>query len=448
MKNGWRKSPLVRGYILLGLLGGLLTVLLSFWLETLEQKTKVVSWGKGRTPDLAQALIRNDVLSVRGMGDALISMGVNSIRIDRAIEGDFSPVFVQPADSLRKTDGLDCRWGVEFQFPVEHYSLEVGRVAGCISFSDAAQSIYRSSSVFLFALAFPLLLFISAVIPLLRYRTALNRVIIELESRPGIQSGSFDQISSSILNMMNARIMRELELQDKVQKLEQASEIGRLATQVAHDIRSPLSSLKVVGDLLADVPLEIREMMGHSIARIEQIAAQLLSAHRQSALQPEPLGVIEVRPVVESIVKEKQFMIQDRPGLKIRVDQNPKLQRARIMGSGTELGRVLSNLLNNSLEALKDRGNVDVRLLSEDRSEGQELPGLIIEIKDDGPGIPPEVLARLGERGLSAGKVSGSGLGLYHAFETVKNWGGTLNVASEVGKGTSIRIQLPMNSVG
>jgi hypothetical protein len=66
-----------------------------------------------------------------------------------------------------------------------------------------------------------------------------------------------------------------------------------------------------------------------------------------------------------------------------------------------------------------------------------------ITIEDTGKGISEEVLARLGSRGTSHGKASGSGLGLFHARASVKNWGGNLELRSKVGQGTTVIVTLP-----
>jgi anti-sigma regulatory factor (Ser/Thr protein kinase) len=109
--------------------------------------------------------------------------------------------------------------------------------------------------------------------------------------------------------------------------------------------------------------------------------------------------------------------------------------------NATELKRVLSNLINNSIEAFPDgKGRVTVGI------RGYKDVVQII-ISDNGKGIPASVLAKLGERGVSHGKessgTSGSGLGVYHAKSTVEKYGGKFEIQSREGQGTMIQIQLP-----
>ena len=68
---------------------------------------------------------------------------------------------------------------------------------------------------------------------------------------------------------------------------------------------------------------------------------------------------------------------------------------------------------------------------------------IILRVKDNGKGIPPDIIPKLMQRGSTFNKESGSGLGLYHARKTIEEWGGNIDIESEVGRGTSIIISLP-----
>jgi signal transduction histidine kinase len=102
---------------------------------------------------------------------------------------------------------------------------------------------------------------------------------------------------------------------------------------------------------------------------------------------------------------------------------------------------MLSNLLNNSIEAVGVAGSVSLNTSVKSNS-------VHILIQDDGPGIPLSVIERLGERGNTSGKASGTGLGLAHAVATAKKFGGTLKVTAPEFGGTIIQITLPAISPG
>lgn len=99
--------------------------------------------------------------------------------------------------------------------------------------------------------------------------------------------------------------------------------------------------------------------------------------------------------------------------------------------------RVISNLLNNSIEALSDHGKIILNL-------ERRGANLVISIEDTGKGIPKEVLPTLSQRGVSFAKEHGSGIGLYQAKKAVHSWNGTFEISSELGSGTKVEILLPL----
>ena len=109
------------------------------------------------------------------------------------------------------------------------------------------------------------------------------------------------------------------------------------------------------------------------------------------------------------------------------------------------LQRIISNLVNNSVEAMKRPGSVDITL-------SIDPDCVTIRISDDGKGISQEQLAMLGPKGISFGKsgssASGHGLGLSYAFTQVEAWGGKIAVSSQVDQGTTVTIPLPRVAEG
>lgn len=92
-------------------------------------------------------------------------------------------------------------------------------------------------------------------------------------------------------------------------------------------------------------------------------------------------------------------------------------EKAFLEGDVFETQRIISNLVNNSVEAFTGTGSVAVGLVAVDGK-------VTLEIRDDGKGIPPGILARLGQKGGTHGKVGGTGLGLYQARTSVESLGG------------------------
>lgn len=208
----------------------------------------------------------------------------------------------------------------------------------------------------------------------------------------------------------------------------------QLSAQVAHDIRSPLAALAVATKGVK-IPADQRALVDGSIGRIQAIADDLLKRYRTpGAEQESKIETCALAGLIDQVLAEKRLQHKDKAGVKIEYNASPDSQKAAV--DAKEFQRIVSNLVNNSIEAFTGPGTVTVSLTAADTQ-------ILLEIKDDGKGIPPELLTRLGQKGETHGKAGGTGLGLYHARTSIESWGGTLKIASEPGNGTTIALTLP-----
>ncbi len=228
-----------------------------------------------------------------------------------------------------------------------------------------------------------------------------------------------------------------------------ASAISNMAKQVSHDIRSPLSALNMVMEQLTQIPENHRLIIRSSVSRINDIANQLLDKGKSpaiktggSSLSNQNLPQLSVQllfPIIDSLVSEKRMQFRDKQSVVIEANVQKGYGLFANINS-IELKRVISNLINNSVEAfLSEKGNIVVSL----DCSGDDI-NLVIE--DNGKGIPENILKKLGEIGVSHGKEgtqSGSGLGVYHAKQTVESFGGTFAIESKEGIGTKIKMVFP-----
>lgn len=203
--------------------------------------------------------------------------------------------------------------------------------------------------------------------------------------------------------------------------------IGHVAQQVAHDIRSPISALSLA---VEQIEAPAAQIIKAATERINKIADDLLKFSVRD-LQAQPIG-----PLVEQIVNEQMPKIVSVHGASIEWFDNSS--NALALVDPETFKRIIANLLSNSVEALVANGKITLEA-SLDSSH------LVILIKDNGCGMPSEVLSKLGRENVTYGKgEKGHGFGVMSACEHIRNWGGQLTFHSELGVGTVVSIVLPI----
>lgn len=231
-------------------------------------------------------------------------------------------------------------------------------------------------------------------------------------------------------------------LKEKSDELIKSQAISNFASQIFHDVRSPLAALNMVVGTLGQLPEEKRLLIRNSVQRINDIANNLLEQGKvkKEVVPKDKMSSILLAPQVDSLISEKRAQFRDKMAVQIECDIQDGYGIFSMVDA-VELKRVLSNLINNSVEAFSDSGGKVSVKLSKTKDRVQ------ISVADNGKGIPQDILARIGEKGVSHGKegsTSGSGLGLFHAKSTVESFLGNFSITSVENKGTSIVIQLPI----
>jgi len=211
------------------------------------------------------------------------------------------------------------------------------------------------------------------------------------------------------------------------------AKLGLMARQVAHDIRSPVSALKIAAESLEAIPEENRRLIQFAIARIEQISKDLLLKGKKDGETGEPIEVCALNPLLEKLFAEKRLQFQHKTEIRIEFEASGNFS-ARV--DPHEFSRAMSNLLNNAMEAIDERGRVVAKLT-------RQGPRLILSIEDNGKGIPAKTLEQLGEGKVNSQKSDGNGIGYWHARRALESWGGTIRIASTENRGTSVTITLP-----
>jgi signal transduction histidine kinase/FixJ family two-component response regulator len=246
------------------------------------------------------------------------------------------------------------------------------------------------------------------------------------------------------------RKLFESKIKEKKREEQIQSQIAQIASQVAHDIRSPLAALdNFVGNIRL-LPEDDRVLIRMAVNRIKDIANNLIEKNRerlgfkQSLPHLDSFGAEDSRSghllssLVESIITEKRLQFRSKIEVEIDFRVDSSSYGFFVAAAPSDFKRVLSNLINNAVEAIDGRGSVNV---STGKDSAKNF--VFVRVADSGKGISPAIISKLGERGATFGKDGGSGLGLYHARKMVEGWGGRLEVESELGVGTVLTINVP-----
>lgn len=222
----------------------------------------------------------------------------------------------------------------------------------------------------------------------------------------------------------------------------QEAAVVKVAAQVSHDIRSPLAVLNMLSARVKFENEEALELYTSSVDRIQTISNSLLGQPENfksfvkkaaGSFMPsfEPKSQIDLRASLSKIINEKVVLFPEFSFVLACPEE------ILIHVQPTEWNRILSNLLNNAVEAMKGlSGEIKVQ------AEMNQTNAVSIGIRDQGKGISSSMLANIGSFAESEGKASGTGLGLYHALQTIKSWGGALRIESVQEGGTTVTVNL------
>jgi signal transduction histidine kinase len=232
----------------------------------------------------------------------------------------------------------------------------------------------------------------------------------------------------------NAELWR---LQGERARVERLAALGRVTGTIAHELGTPLNSVLGYTQLLAQENLsdDARRRLNIVAAQVQRIVS-IIDRHlsRARGSLPKHHTVDLNRTLAETVELFKPVF--EQRGINVRLSVARDLPAVR--GDDASLQRVLINLLDNAFDALADGGNVVVS------TRKQEDATVVIEVGDDGTGIAEDMLPNVFDLFVTskpAGK--GTGLGLAISQEIVRSHGGSLKIASQSGRGTTVAIVLP-----
>ena len=253
----------------------------------------------------------------------------------------------------------------------------------------------------------------------------------------GITSGWVERIKQ-------ADLRREATLHN-IEHTNRMASIGRLAAGVAHEINNPLAIINEKAGLIKDLLgmsgentpekeklLKQTNTIIQSVTRCSEITHRLLGFARHMDIKIEPVAIDAlIRDVLGFLEKEADYR-------DIHIDMQVANALPMIHSDRGQLQQLFLNLINNAFDAMKKGGRLEITVRDKPPDH------VMVKIKDDGIGIAQKDIEHIFEPFFSTKKTKGTGLGLSISYGIVKKLRGTIYVESELGKGTTFTVTLPV----
>ena len=260
-----------------------------------------------------------------------------------------------------------------------------------------------------------------------------------------VSSGEMAVLQNTFKEMVAAMGRRRAESQDRLLLSERQASVGRLAAGVAHEINNPLTGVLTYTHMLLrrkDLNEEVRadlQTVAEATERVRKIVKGLLDFSRQTKLDREQ---VDVNRLISNTIAlmENQALVK---GIGMAFKPGDDLHTVNM--DRNQFQSVLLNVLINALDATKPGDSITVSTSNSPvvNEAGQE--GIEISVADTGCGIPPEHLNKLFDPFFTTKEVGhGTGLGLSVTLGIVQRHGGSIQVTSEVGKGATFTIWVPL----
>ncbi len=256
----------------------------------------------------------------------------------------------------------------------------------------------------------------------------------------------FGQLAKALNSMAYNLQEKKRELQRVFAEVEQGRKltaVGRLAAGVAHEVNNPLATISTYTQMVLrrnDIPADVSEKMRVVMGEIKRIQAQLRNLLDLSRLQQPQITEINPNSVIGEIVDLVQYETSAR-GVNLSVELSGDDRTVPADGSGFK--QVVWNLLRNALDIQPSGGTISVRTFF--RSGVTEPEMFVIEVADEGPGIPEANLPHIFEPFFTTKEVGeGTGLGLSIIYNIIKNHGGKIEVRNLTPKGCLFEVEFPV----
>lgn len=253
------------------------------------------------------------------------------------------------------------------------------------------------------------------------------------------------EISSGITNHLRESDKKREQFLVEAEQPNKLVSIGRLAAGVAHEINNPLAVINQKAGLAEDF-LEMTEEFVHKKALVEILGGIQNNVHRCKEITHRLLGFarqtdvkiaeIDINVIVREVV---DFLAKEASYSQIKIDFDLDEDINKIVSDHGQLQQIFLNIVNNAIDAIGKNGQITLS------SRQVDPDNIQVKIIDDGPGISREVQKHIFDPFFTTKETGkGTGLGLSIVYGLINKLGGKISVDSEIGKGTSFKITLPV----
>jgi signal transduction histidine kinase len=242
-------------------------------------------------------------------------------------------------------------------------------------------------------------------------------------------------------NDMVVKLKERRELEERLQKSEELSRVGQLASGIAHEVRNPLNFLSLsIGHIKSKISDEDIKDRDEILTLLDNLTGEIYKVNElinNFLLLGKPIILNREWVSTESLMADVLYILEERvrDGIEIKVihEGNGK----PVYCDRSYMRMCLTNLVLNSIQAIEDKGEIVVEFRHSDALSQ-------ISVRDSGKGIRPEEMNKIFEPYYST-KTFGVGLGLTITKRLVEEHGGKISISSEVGKGTVTTIEVPVH---
>ena len=258
----------------------------------------------------------------------------------------------------------------------------------------------------------------------------------ELLCHPLTITDSEQQYMGKVLLISDVTEIKSLE--QRMRENERLAAVGRMAGGVAHEVRNPLSSIKGLALLLKNKfpagskEQDTAELLIQETERMNRTITEMLSFTRPATLHLGRVDLVELLGRGLELIKAEAAENRIDTVLEAQKDLLP------VLGDVDRLMQVMMNILLNAMQAMEQGGKLLVTLGNRADHQGVE-----VRISDTGDGIAAELLPQVFYPYFTT-KPGGTGIGLAISQKIIADHGGSIELESEIGKGTTVILQLPV----